>query len=100
MSRKRYTKVSPHLEPAYALYSGGPMMPAKHQYVSENFSRRIAETRALRDEVPGEFHPLFDHIVRLALHSYQVGQPDRAGIELRQARRLTRFKDTQHSRTR
>lgn len=51
------------------------------------FEMSMLETVALRDDVPRDMLPLFDHLVKLAEHSHRSGYPKRAGVELRQARK-------------
>jgi hypothetical protein len=51
------------------------------------FEKSLATTLALRDTCTPIFLPLFDHCVSLARDSYTRGFAQRAGIELRSARK-------------
>ncbi len=52
------------------------------------YDRRLIETRALRDYVPSDRRPLFDHLLTLAQDSAKRGNAKRAGRELAHARKL------------
>lgn len=54
-----------------------------------SMEERIYEMRLLRERVPSELLPLFDHLLNLARDSYKRGYPQRAGRELRKAKNLT-----------
>lgn len=41
---------------------------------------------------PVDLRPLFNHVLRLSIDSAKRGYCQRAGMELRHAKRLTRFK--------
>ena len=55
--------------------------------MSRVYTARLAETLALRPACPALFLPLFDHCVSLAADSHARGYPQRAGQELRAARK-------------
>lgn len=56
------------------------------------FERSLKATAKIRSKVSKDLHPLFDHILVLALDSHSRGYFKRSGIELAKARRLTRLK--------
>lgn len=51
-------------------------------------ARKVVEVRKLRSKVPVDLRPLFNHILRLSVDSTKHGYCQRAGRELRQARKL------------
>ena len=55
------------------------------------FQKSLATTLKLRSKVKKKFRPLFDHIINLSAHSHTVGYPQRAGIELKQARKIAKY---------
>jgi hypothetical protein len=58
--------------------------------VSRAYAKRLAETVAMRASCPALFLPLFDHCLALAAGSYASGYPQRAGLELRSARKAAK----------
>ena len=74
MSRRLYLRES---NPAWRK----PLIPS-------GYTDSFRKTLAMRHSVPRDLRPLFNHILGLSLHSYRSGYPQRAGIELRQARKL------------
>jgi len=54
------------------------------------FMKKVSETRSVK--VKKEFMPLKRHLVHLAIDSAMRGACKRAGIELRKARQLSRYK--------
>lgn len=54
------------------------------------YEKSLAATRAVRDYVPREMRPLFDHLIVLAGSSHKAGYAKRAGIELAHARKLAK----------
>ncbi len=55
--------------------------PATHR-------RKVHEAYRMRKDVPYELRPLFNHIIHLSNDSSKHGYCQRAGIELRAARKL------------
>ena len=55
-------------------------------------ARKIRETRKLRPDVPRDLRPLFNHVIRLSINSAKHGYCQRAGQELRHARKLATYK--------
>lgn len=49
---------------------------------------RLYEMRLLRERVPSEFLPLFDHLLRLARDDLKHGRPQSAGRRIAKATRL------------
>ena len=66
------------------------MAAKKKEAKVSKFQRSQIETAALRDYVPKDMRPLFDHLLSLAKHSHSVGYPKRAGQELAHARKLAK----------
>lgn len=54
------------------------------------YEKSVIETRALRDFVPKDMRPLFDHLIALAADSHRAGYAKRSGRELAHARKLAR----------
>lgn len=54
-------------------------------------ARKVREALKIRSQVPSELRPLFNHVLKLSIDSAKRGYCQRAGIELRHAKRLTRF---------
>lgn len=55
-------------------------------------AKKIRAARAMRKSVPKDLRPLFNHVLKLAADSARRGYCQRAGIEIRHAKRLTRFR--------
>lgn len=55
-------------------------------------AEKVRTARKLRSKVPRDLRPLFDHVIRLSLDSARRGYCQRAGIELRHARKLSTMK--------
>lgn len=53
-------------------------------------AQKVREVRKLRPHVPQDLRPLFAHILRLSVDSTKRGYCQRAGRELRAARKLAR----------
>jgi len=68
-----------------AVRSKAPKVPKLTQY-----EKSLVATKAVRDFVPKDLRPLFDHCISLAAHSHKAGYPKRAGIELAHARKLAK----------
>lgn len=54
-------------------------------------ARKIREARKVRSQVPADLRPLFNHVLKLSIDSARRGYCQRAGQELRHAKRLTRY---------
>ena len=57
----------------------------------DNFAKKIRDARKLRPQVPPDLRPLFNHVLHLAIDSAKRGYCQRAGMEIRHAKRLTRY---------
>lgn len=57
---------------------------------SEQYQHSLQQTQALRQYVPTDMRPLFDHCIVLAKDSHKSGYAKRAGRELLHARKLAR----------
>lgn len=53
-------------------------------------AHKVRALRKLRPQVPADLRPLFNHILRLSNDSVHHGYCQRAGRELRAARKLVR----------
>lgn len=53
-------------------------------------ARKVRELLKLRSHVPADLRPLFNHILRLSNDSTRHGYCQRAGRELRAARKLVK----------
>lgn len=62
----------------------------------KRLAERLYEARKMRERVPSEFLPLFDHLLNLAADSAKHGRPQRAGIELRKAEQLAKRKTSNY----
>lgn len=62
----------------------------------KRLAERLYEARKMRERVPSEFLPLFDHLLNLAADSAKHGRPQRAGIELRKAEQLAKRKTSSY----
>lgn len=51
-------------------------------------ARKVRRVRALRSQVPTDLRPLFNHVLKLSIDSAKRGYCQRAGRELRHARKL------------
>jgi hypothetical protein len=54
------------------------------------YEKSVIETKAVRDFVPADLRPLFDHLLSLAASSHKAGYAKRAGRELAHARKLAK----------
>jgi len=54
------------------------------------YDRSLIETQAVRDFVPRDMRPLFDHLIVLAKDSHKAGYAKRSGRELAHARKLAK----------
>jgi len=55
-------------------------------------AKKVQALRALRSSVPKDLRPLFNHVLKLSIDSVKHGYCQRAGQELRHARKLTKAK--------
>lgn len=53
-------------------------------------TRKVVQARKLRKYVGTPLRPLFNHILRLSIHSAKVGYCQRAGRELARAKKMAR----------
>lgn len=68
-----------------------------HRTISKTTKRSAFElsrirTRLVKNEVPKDLWPLFNHLIKLAEDSHKHGYVKRAGIELAHARKLAKHR--------
>lgn len=64
------------------------MAARKKEPKVSQYQKSLIATQAVKDFVPKNLLPLFNHMISLAKHSHSVGYPKRAGRELLHARKL------------
>lgn len=66
-------------------------MPKKRPAKRTAYELSRIRTRLVKNDVPRDLWPLFNHLIKLADDSHKRGYVKRAGMELSHARKLAKY---------